>query len=156
MATCPLKGSEKAPLPNARVLGPADPQERLEVSVIVRPQARAALEEHVSRLARGDRSGGPLSREAFAPAHGASAAHLAAVRRPRARTEPDALYPPECAARHHPGKQWRLRGCARLGRVHGPRQSHWATGRDRHRLITVAFEAGGLMPARSPSQCLAA
>ena len=47
MATCPLKGSEKAPLPNARVLGPADPQERLEVSVIVRPQARAVLEEHV-------------------------------------------------------------------------------------------------------------
>ena len=58
MATCPLKGSEKAPLPNARVLGPADSQERLEVSVIVRPQARAALEEHVSRLARGNRSGG--------------------------------------------------------------------------------------------------
>jgi len=81
MATCPLKGSEKAPLPNARVLGPADPQERLEVSVIVRPQARAALEEeHVSRLARGNRSGGPLSREAFAPAHGASAADLAAVK----------------------------------------------------------------------------
>ncbi len=52
MATCQLKGSERAPLPNARVLGPTDPQERLEVSVIVRPPARAALEEHVSRLAR--------------------------------------------------------------------------------------------------------
>jgi kumamolisin len=80
MATCPLKGSERVPLPNARVLGPADPEERLEVSLIVRPQARAALEEHVSRLARGDRSGGPLSREVFASAHGASAADLATVK----------------------------------------------------------------------------
>jgi kumamolisin len=80
MATRPLKGSERIALTDARPVGPADQHERLEVSVIVRPQARAALAERVSRLARGDQAGGPLSREAFAAAHGASSADLAAVK----------------------------------------------------------------------------
>jgi kumamolisin len=80
MATRRLKGSEKSALPNARAIGPADQHERLEVSVIVRPQAREALAERVSRLTRADRSEGPLSREAFAAAHGASSADLAAVK----------------------------------------------------------------------------
>lgn len=80
MARRPLKGSERAALPGARAVGPADPHERLEVTVIVRPQARDELEDRVSRLARGDRSAGHLSREAFAAAHGASASDLDAVR----------------------------------------------------------------------------
>jgi kumamolisin len=80
MATRRLGGSERTALPNARTLGPADQSERLEVSVIVRPQARDALEERVSRLARADRSMSPLSRESFAAAHGASTADLAAVK----------------------------------------------------------------------------
>jgi kumamolisin len=80
MATHRLNGSERSALPEARALGPADQLERLEVSVIVRPQAREVLEEQVSRLARADRSGGPLSREDFAAAHGASATDLAAVK----------------------------------------------------------------------------
>ena len=80
MATHPLKGSERAALPDARATAPADPHERLEVSVIVRPQARAALEQRIARLTRADRAGGSLSREAFAAAHGASAADLQAVR----------------------------------------------------------------------------
>ncbi|HTW74189.1 MAG TPA: S53 family peptidase [Steroidobacteraceae bacterium] len=79
MATRPLKGSERTALPQAHAIAAADEHERLEASVILRPQARAALAQRVSRLARGDRSGGALSREAFAAAHGASAADLAAV-----------------------------------------------------------------------------
>jgi kumamolisin len=80
MATRQLKGSERSALPNARAVGPADEQERLEVSVIVRPQARDALKEQVSRLAQADRSSGPQSREDFAAAHGASTTDLAAVK----------------------------------------------------------------------------
>ncbi len=80
MATRALKGSERTALLGARAVGPADQHERLEVSVIVRPQAGAALAERVARLARGDRAGSPLSREAFAAAHGASTADLAAVK----------------------------------------------------------------------------
>jgi kumamolisin len=80
MATRPLKGSERTALQDARAIGPANQHERLEVSVIVRPQARGALGERVSRLTHGDRAGGVLSREAFAAAHGASATDLAAVK----------------------------------------------------------------------------
>src|SRR3984885_1326928 len=80
MATRQLKGSERSALPNAHAIGPADQQERLEVSVIVRPQARDALNEQVSRLAQADRSSGPQSREDFAAAHGASTTDLAAVK----------------------------------------------------------------------------
>jgi kumamolisin len=80
MAKRPLKGSERAALPDARAIGPADQHERLEVTVILRSQASTMLEEHVSRLERGDRSAGALSRDAFASAHGASAADRAAVK----------------------------------------------------------------------------
>ena len=80
MATRRLKGSERSALPNARAIGPADQHERLEVSVIVRPQARDVLEERISRLVRADRSAPPLSREDFAAAHGASTTDLAAVK----------------------------------------------------------------------------
>jgi kumamolisin len=80
MANHRLNGSERSALPNAREIGPADQDERLEVSVIVRPQAREALEAQVSRLAQADRSGGPLSRADFAAAHGASTTDLAAVK----------------------------------------------------------------------------
>ena len=80
MAKRPLKGSERAALPDARAIGPADQHERLEVTMILRSQASTVLEEHVSRLERGDRSAGALSRDAFASAHGASAADRAAVK----------------------------------------------------------------------------
>ena len=46
MATRRLKGSERSALPDAQSLGPADQNERLEVSVIVRPQAPEVLAEH--------------------------------------------------------------------------------------------------------------
>jgi len=49
MAARQLKGSKRSALPNARAIGPADRHERLEVRVIVRPQAQAVLDEQVSR-----------------------------------------------------------------------------------------------------------
>jgi kumamolisin len=80
MAMRRLKGSEKSILPKARAVGPADQHERLEVSVIVRPQAGELLRERVSHLEHAPRSVGPLSREDFAAAHGASTADLDAVK----------------------------------------------------------------------------
>src|ERR1700719_1882690 len=75
MANIPLKGSERVAMPGARVLAPADPLERLEVSVIVR---RGAGGEVRARVA--GRAGRPtLSREEFAQRHGADPADLGAV-----------------------------------------------------------------------------
>ena len=81
MAKVTLKGSERTAMPGARVLAPADPNERLEVSVIVRRCARTALQMRVSKLAAGNRSVGYLSREEFAQEHAADPCDLAKVRR---------------------------------------------------------------------------
>jgi kumamolisin len=80
MARVTLKGSERAELPGAHIVAPADPAERLEVSVIVRRHAREALQSRVSKLVNGDRSAGNLSRQDFAKLHSAAATDLAAVR----------------------------------------------------------------------------
>src|ERR1700690_2937069 len=71
MAKVTLKGSERIAVQGARILAPADPKERLEVSVIVRRSARQALQTRVANLTAGNRSVGYLSREEFAPEHGA-------------------------------------------------------------------------------------
>jgi kumamolisin len=80
MARVTLKGSERTELPGSHLVGPADPNARLEVSVVVRRRAREALQSRVSKLTRGDRSAGNLSREDFARLHSADAGDLAAVR----------------------------------------------------------------------------
>jgi len=80
MARRPLRGSERSPLPDSRALGPADPAERLEVTVVVRPLDRQGLQDRMHQLARADRSAGHLSRAEFARRHGASRADLDAVR----------------------------------------------------------------------------
>ena len=66
MARIPLKGSERTPLPGSRATGPADPSERLQVSVLLRRRAPQDLHDRVGRLARGDRSSGHLARDEFA------------------------------------------------------------------------------------------
>jgi len=81
MTRVTLKGSARAAMAGSRILAPADPTERLEVSVLVRRRALPALQARVAALAAGDRSGGFLSREDFARLHGADAADLAAVRK---------------------------------------------------------------------------
>ena len=80
MARVPLKGSERFPLSGSRAVGPADPTERVQVSVLLRRHGREAFRERVSRLARGDRSVGHLGREEFARQFGADPADIAAIR----------------------------------------------------------------------------
>ena len=80
MARHPLRGSERSPLPDSRTLGPADPTERLEVTVVLRLADRQGLKDRLQKLARGERSGGNLSRQEFARRHGTSQADRDAVR----------------------------------------------------------------------------
>jgi kumamolisin len=81
MAKVTLKGSERTPVEGAQVLAPADPKERLEVSMIVRRGARTALQMRVAKLAAGNRSVGFMSREEFAEEHGADPCDLGKVRK---------------------------------------------------------------------------
>ena len=81
MAKVTLKGSERTPLEGAQVLAPADPNERLEVSMIVRRCTRTALQTRVAKLAAGNSSVGFLSREEFAEEHGADPCDLGKVRK---------------------------------------------------------------------------
>ncbi len=80
MANITLKGSERVTMPGARVVAPADPNERLEVTVLVRRRAGEALHALAAQFAAGNASVACLSREEFAARHGADAADLAAVR----------------------------------------------------------------------------
>jgi kumamolisin len=81
MAKVTLKGSERTAMQGAQVLAPADPKERLEVSVIIRRGARTALQTRVAKLAAGNRSVGFMSRQEFAHEHSADPADLAKVRK---------------------------------------------------------------------------
>ena len=71
----PLAGSERTPMHGARLVGTADPNERLEVTVIVRRPASSNLAHHLTQAAAGKF----LTRDEFAQAHGADAADLDAV-----------------------------------------------------------------------------
>jgi kumamolisin len=79
MASISLKGSDRAAVAGARVVAPADPAERLQVTVLVRRRARQEFAARVAALTSG--ATGPfLSRDEFAKRHGADASDLAAVR----------------------------------------------------------------------------
>jgi kumamolisin len=79
-----LKGSTRAALPGGKDVGPADPQQQIEVTVLLRrgsapgqfPSA-AQMAETAAQLPRQRKY---LSREEFAQAHGASAADLEKIR----------------------------------------------------------------------------
>jgi kumamolisin len=75
----PVHGSDRKPMPGARDVGDANPQERLEVTVMLRQPADDALKARLAALAAGDRSSGFLSREAYARQFGADPADIAAV-----------------------------------------------------------------------------
>jgi kumamolisin len=79
MAKILLKGSERAAIPGARVVAPANPAERLEVSVLVRRRGLPAMQARIAALASGKRPA-HLSREEFAREHGADPSDLARVR----------------------------------------------------------------------------
>jgi kumamolisin len=79
MTDISLKGSERAPVRGARTIGPAEPTERLQVTMLLRRRAQQDFTARVAAIA----SGGAhpfLSRDEFARRHGAEAADLAAVR----------------------------------------------------------------------------
>ena len=72
MANILLRGSERVAMTGARVLAPADPTERLEVTVLVRRRARGELQARVAQLAAGKDGAPYLTREEFAARHGFS------------------------------------------------------------------------------------
>ncbi|HEY6517218.1 MAG TPA: S53 family peptidase [Steroidobacteraceae bacterium] len=80
MARRPLKGSERSPLPNSRALGPADPAERLEVTVVIRAMDAHGLRDRMQKIASGKPATPHLSRADYARRHGASQADRDAVR----------------------------------------------------------------------------
>ena len=94
MARIPLKGSERAPLSGSRAVGPADPTERVEVSVLLRRRGRQNLRDRVRQLATGDRSAGHLAREEFARQFGAEPADIAAVKAFRSEEHTSELQSP--------------------------------------------------------------
>jgi kumamolisin len=81
MVNIPLKGSERAAVPGARALAPADPNERLEVTMLVRRRARQDFAARVAACLSGRAPPDTyLSRDEFAKRHGADPADLAAIR----------------------------------------------------------------------------
>src|SRR5215467_3462356 len=74
-----LKGSERQPLPGAQAVGKASPEERLEVSVLLRRANANALKERVATLSKG--AGDYLSREVCERQFGADSADIVAIRK---------------------------------------------------------------------------
>ena len=83
MARDPHKvdGSERTPLPGARSAGKADPDERLEVTVLLRHSGAAERKQRLADIVSGSGRTSRLSREEFEQRHGAAAADLALVRK---------------------------------------------------------------------------
>src|SRR5262245_25560331 len=93
----PLPGSERAPVPGAEVVGPADPNVRIEVTVLLRPRtsgatAAAALtaklpheRQYLSRSALAAATGADpndiVAVETFAQAHGLDVVETSIARR---------------------------------------------------------------------------
>jgi kumamolisin len=61
-------------------VGPADPTEQLQVSLLLRRRGQREFEERLRRIASGDRSVGTLGREQFARHFGADPADIASVK----------------------------------------------------------------------------
>jgi kumamolisin len=80
MTNISLKGSERAAVPGARAIGPAEPTERLTVTLLVRRRARQDFAARVAAIVSRRAAGPFLSRDEFAKRHGAEASDLAAVR----------------------------------------------------------------------------
>jgi len=75
-----IPGTERGIPMASTLLGPADPNERFEVSVLIRPQNQDELKHRVEALAMPNSPrAAPLSRAEFASRYGASASDLQAV-----------------------------------------------------------------------------
>src|SRR5207342_1945932 len=77
-----VAGSNRAPLPKASIAGPADPNERMQVSIIVRRRSSADAVTELSRDlgVRQPRERRHLSRKEFASLYGAHPDDLAKIR----------------------------------------------------------------------------
>jgi kumamolisin len=91
MTNFSLPGSDRVAVPGARAIGPADSNERLEATLLIRRRGAAELAARVTGIAGGNAAAGGsaiaagntaavLSRKEFAERFGADAADLAAVR----------------------------------------------------------------------------
>jgi kumamolisin len=80
MAQHLLQGSERQPIAGAKSVGKADPEERLEATVLLRRSNADDLKDRVRKLSRREDSRQHLSREAFEKQYGANTADLSAVR----------------------------------------------------------------------------
>jgi kumamolisin len=76
-----LKGSERTPLAGARAVGPADPNERTEVTVRLRPRESGTLEDLVGKLTRAKSGRRPqfFTREEFERTHASAAEDIEKV-----------------------------------------------------------------------------
>ncbi len=79
MAKILLKGSERSTVSGARVVAPANPAERLEVSVLVRRRGKQAMQSRLASVVAGKKIP-HLSKEEFAREHGADPQDFAKVR----------------------------------------------------------------------------
>ena len=80
MAKIAITGSERAPYKEAKAIGKADPNEMLEVTVLLRRGNADGLKQHVNTLA--NQGATPhLTREGFAQKYGAASADMDAVRK---------------------------------------------------------------------------
>ncbi len=80
MATFALVGSERQPVAGARATAPSDPNERLEVGVLVRRRAGGAFGGRVGQVSEETASQPHLKREEFAQLFGTDTADFAKVR----------------------------------------------------------------------------
>jgi kumamolisin len=77
MPNHPLPGSDKSQPDGSQALGQCDPNEQIEVVVMLRRQDEAAFRDLMHKIDAGDADTVPLSREEFGKRFGASAADVA-------------------------------------------------------------------------------
>jgi kumamolisin len=75
----PIRGSERAPLPGAREVGPADPNEIVDVTIRLRPRSGAKPIVDPSEFSKPVQKRTILSRKQFEQAHGADPQSIARV-----------------------------------------------------------------------------
>ncbi len=80
MAHVILKGSERTAVLGATAQSAISPQERFEVTVLVRRQARAQFDARVAALCQARSTPAHMTREDFAQRHGADPADFNAIR----------------------------------------------------------------------------
>src|SRR6266436_7240781 len=105
MTLRPLRGSAREALPGARPAGKTEPNERFEVSILLKRQSSDVLGRHVARLARGERPDRPMTRQDFASQFGAHPDQIAAIRKFAARRRGNPAGPAD--AWHDGGRRFR-------------------------------------------------